>query len=255
MSEHPHRADEDPRFPRRSGRRAAQPPRRRQRTRRLIALLVLGVALVLAGTEALLRARPVVETSGLTVDVPPLALAEARTCSRRPDDPSRDEIVQEFVPGGRVSSTQLAACPSAFDGLRVTYAGELIGELLPRRGGVWVQVNDDPYALDVGPIGAHIDQHGFNTGLAVWLPDGLHEQVEGVGRFERRGDVVLLSGVFHRADPADGGGSTLRADTLEVLATSVEVPEPFHLLQAVVAAVLAAAAGVALVLMRRARGR
>jgi hypothetical protein len=246
---------EDPRFPRRPGRRRHAPPRRRQRTRRLLAVLVLGLAIVLAGAEALLRAKPAVDTTHLQVDVPALTLAETRACTRRPDDPTVAEITEEFVAGGRVSSAQVYACPAAFDGIRIQFAGELIGELLPRRGGAWVQVNDDPYALDVGPIGAHTEQRGFSTGMSVWLPDGLHEQVEGVGRHEIRGDVVLLEGVLLRADPADGGGITLRADALEVLAPTVEVPEPLHAVQAVVAAVLGVLALAGLVLARRARQR
>jgi hypothetical protein len=246
---------EDPRFPRRPGRRAAAPPRRRQRTRRLLVALVLGLAILLAGAEALLRAKPVDDTLQLQVDVPPLALAEPRPCTRRPDDPTVEEILEEFVAGGRVSSSQVYACPAAFDGLRVQFAGELIGELIPREGGVWVQVNDDPYALDVGPIGAHVEQRGFNTGMSVWLPDGLHEQVEGVGRHEVRGDVVLLEGVLLRADPADGGGTTIRADGMEVLAPAVELPEPLHVVQAVVAGVLGVLALAGVVLARRARQR
>jgi hypothetical protein len=247
---------EDPRFPRVPRRQARQaPPRRRQRTRRLLLVLVLGVATILAGTEALLRAKPVVAPEGLQVDVPPLALAEVRACTRRADDPTVDEIQASYLPGGRVSSTQIYACPAAFDGLRITFAGEVIGEVIPRRGGAWVQVNDDDYALAVGPIGPHLEQRGFNTGLSVWLPDGLHERIEGVGRHGRRGDVVLLHGPLLRADPADGGGTTLRADRLEVLAPTVEVTEPLHRLQALVAAIMAMLAAAGLIWARRARQR
>jgi hypothetical protein len=250
-------SNEDPRFPRVPGRQARQgPPRRRQRTRRLLLVLVLGLATILVGTEALLRAKPVVQPEGLQVDVPPLALADARACTRRPDDPTADEIQDEYLPGGgRVSSTQIYACPSAFDGLRITFAGEVIGEVIPRRGGAWVQVNDDDYAFEVGPIGPHLEQRGFNTGMSVWLPDGLHERIEGVGRHGRRGDVVLLEGPLLRADPADGGGTTLRADRLEVLAPTVEVTEPLHRLQAIVAALMAVLAAAGLLWSRRARQR
>jgi hypothetical protein len=247
---------EDPRFPRTPQRaRGGRPPRRRQRTRRLLLVLVLGLSTVLLGAEALLRAKPVVDVEGLQVDAPPPALAEVRACSRRPDDPTVDEIREEYVPGGRVSSSQVYACPAAFDGLRVTFVGEVIGELLPRSGGAWVQVNDDDYALQVGPIGAHVEQRGFNTGLSVWLPDGLHERIEGVGRHERRGDVLLLEGALFRADPADGGGTTLRADRMEILARTVEVPEPLHRTQALVAALLSSLAIAGLVWARRARQR
>jgi hypothetical protein len=247
---------EDPRFPRSRRPPRSEAPRRRQRTRRLLVVVVLGIALILAATEALLRAKPVADVEHLLVeDVPPLALPETRTCTRHADDPAAEEIAAEFVPGGRLSSAQIYACPSAFDGFRVTFVGEAIGEVLRRRGGAWVQVNDDDYALDVGPIGAHLEQRGFNSGLSVWLPDGLHERIGGVGRPELRGDVLALEGVLLRADPADGGGITLRADRLEVVAPAVEVPEVLHVLQAIVAAVLAVAALAALVWSRRARQR
>jgi hypothetical protein len=219
-------------------------------------VVVLGIGLILAGAELLLRIKPVADIDHLQVPgVQPLTLAETRTCTRHVDDPTADEIIGEFTPGGRVSSSQVYACPSAFDGFRVTFVGEAIGEVLRRDGGAWVQVNDDDYALQVGPIGAHLEQRGFNTGLSVWLPDGLHERIGGVGRPELRGDVVALEGVLLRADPDDGGGITLRADRLEVLATAQEVPEVFHHIQALVAAVLGILAFASLVWSRRARQR
>jgi hypothetical protein len=246
---------EDPRFPRPRRPPRSEAPRRRQRTRRLLIAVVLGLAIVLAGAEALLRAKPTVEVDGLRVDAPPLALAEVRTCNRGTDEEMVDEILAEFTPGGRVSSTQVYACPAAFDGLRVTFVGEAIGEVLPRRGGAWLQVNDDDYALEVGPLGPHLERRGFSGGMSVWLPDGLHERIEGVGRHERRGDVLLLEGAVFRADPDDGGGITLRADSLQVLAPTVEIPEPFHLVQAIVAGLLAMLALAGLVWSRRAKQR
>jgi hypothetical protein len=249
-------SSEDPRFPRPRRPPRSEAPRRRQRTRRLLLVVALGIGLLLAGTEALLRAKPVVDVEHLQVeDLPGFALGETRTCTRHVDDPTADEITAEFLAGGRVTSAQIYGCPSAFDGYRITFVGEAIGEILRRDGGAWVQVNDDDYALQVGPIGAHLEQRGFNTGLSVWLPDGLHERIEGVGRPEVRGDVLLLEGMLLRADPADGGGITLRADRMEILAQSVEVPEVLHTLQAWIAGVLAAAALVAVVWARRARQR
>lgn len=222
--------------------------RRRRPTRWLLVAAVAGVALVLAGTEALLRAAPTRDVTALRVEgVPPLAMQETRQCTRQQADLAIvDEIRATLVNDGRIASGQVYACPLAFDGLRVTYVGEAVGEVIHRREGAWLQVNDDDYALDVGPISGHRELRGFNSGLSVWLPDGLHEQIGAVGRPELRGDVIQVTGVLLRADPADGGGITLRADQLEVLAPAVEVPEPFHLLQAIVAGVLlllAAAAG------------
>ncbi len=221
-------------------------------------LFVLFVTVVLAGSDALMRNRPVVDTSDLVVTgLPPLSTSAAnpRTCLRGVEASGIEEIRSELVRGERISSDQIDACPQAFDGLRITFAGEAIGDVLRRDGGAWVQVNDDAYALEVGPLGRHAERRGFNNGLSVWLPDGLHERIEGVGGPDRRGDVLLLEGVLHRADPADGGGTTLRAERLNVLAASVELEEPLHTLQAIVAAVLGVLATGAVLWARRVRSR
>ena len=235
----------------------SRPPRRRQRTRFLLIGAIAGLAVIVLGAEALLRTAPLEDRREelRVLAVPALASTEVETCSRRAGEDAAADIRDVFPAGGRVSSAQVYACPAAYDGLRVTYAGEPVGELLPRRGGVWAQVNDDDYALEVGPISGHRELRGFNSGLAVWLPDGLHEQVGDVGRPGRRGDVLLLTGVLYRADPDDGGGITLRADQLQVLAPAVEVAAPVHRVQALVAAVLVALAALTVLWARAARKR
>jgi hypothetical protein len=241
-----------------SGRDAAGATRRSpQRTRwPLLAILVLLLAM-LAGVVALERAAPVSARSAPAVTgLPPLALDEAIVCTRA-DEPDRiDEFRSELDPQGRITSGMVYACPRLFDGLTVTYVGEVVGDVLVRRGGTpgaWSLVNDDAYALEVGPLGAHREQRGFNSGLSVWLPEGLHEQLGPPGRFGRRGDIVLLEGVLLRADPADGGGITLRASTLEVISPSVEVDEPLNAALAVAATVVMALALIATLVARRRR--
>ncbi|MFA9429794.1 hypothetical protein [Egicoccus sp. AB-alg2] len=232
------------------------PPRRRP-TRWILVVAVGLLVAVLGGTELLLRAKPLIDTEPFIVEDLPLVALEAdpALCRRGTDDETLETARMGLLEGGRITSEHVYACPEAFDGLRVTFVGEAVGELIQRRGGVWVQVNDDDYALSVGPMGAHRQHRGFNTGLAVWLPDGLHEQIDGVGRPGRRGDILLLEGVLLRADPDDGGGITLRADRLEIIAPTVAIDEPLHTPQAVVAAILAVAAGAALTWSRVASRR
>jgi hypothetical protein len=151
------------------------------------------------------------------IDAP--ASTDAPRCVR--EDPATVAAVRAaIVPGARVTATQVQRCPAAHDGLEVRYAGEVIGDLVPRRGGVWARINDDAYALELGPLRGPGSHAGRNTGMAVWLPDGLHEGLGPPGRHGNRGDVVLVTGTVRRADPADGGGLTLRARSLEVLAAS-----------------------------------
>ena len=233
------------------------PRQRRRPTRWVLVAAVSILAVVLVGSELLLRTKPVHDTQPFVVsDLPPIGIeADPGLCRRGSAAETIDTIGTAMAGGGRITSTHVYSCPQAFDGLRVTYVGEAVGELIPRDGGAWVQVNDDDYALEVGPIGRHQEHRGFNPGLAVWLPDGLHEQIEGAGRPGRRGDVILVEGVLRRTDPADGGGTTLRADRLEIVSPTVAVREPVHGLQAVVAGLLGTAALTVLIWSRRVRRR
>jgi hypothetical protein len=230
---------------------------RRRRTRWLMVVPLLGLALIVAGVVALEAVHPQAEPSAeLAVDdIEPLAIEDDVSCIRLADGDVDEDLRRSVPTGGRLSSEQVYGCPSAFDGLEVSFVGEAVGDVLRRRGGAWVQVNDDAYALLVGPVVGHREHEGFNSGLSVWLPDGLHERIETVGRPGVRGDVIDVRGILHQSDPDDGGGITLRAESLEVVADSVEVEPPFHALQAVVAAVLAVAALVATLWARRVRRR
>lgn len=228
------------------------PPTPVARTRGVLLAVVLGLALLIVGTVALEAAHPQLDTGGNAVaGVPPLALDDEPTCRRFVEEAPIDDIrerlrsdevterIRDGLPaGGRISSTQVFLCPSAYDGLEVTFVGEVVGELLPRRGGAWAQVNDDAYALTTGPVVGHRERAGFNTGLSVWLPEDLAARIQQPGRPALRGDVVLLTATVLRTDPADGGGITLRATTLETLAEPLELEPPLHVLQVVVAAAL-----------------
>lgn len=183
--------------------------------------------------------------------VPPIT-QDATECRRdREDTPATDEPLG--MDGGRVTSGQVFACPEAFDGRRVTYAGEAVGDVLRRDGGAWVLVNDDDYALVLGPLPSHRDHRGTNSGLSVWVPDELLDRISGLGRPNQRGDVLLIDGHIVRTDTSDGGGLTLRADDLEVLRPAVALNDPLHLPQVLLAAISLLSAAVLAALRRRGR--
>jgi hypothetical protein len=233
-----------PREPHDADRSRARDERRTRWPLLLVAVVLGGL---LAMTSALERSAP---TSALSA--PPVAdavlphpvLDEPIRCSRADERNGIDELRGQLDPAGRITSAIVFACPRLLAGSEVVYIGEVVGDVLRRTGGAWVQVNDDDYALEVGPFGAHRERRGFSSGLAVWLPDGLHEQLGAPGRYGQRGDVIRVEGVLLRADPDDGGGITVRAERMEVLAASTPVEEPLHVplvLSAAAAAVLALA--------------
>lgn len=219
---------------------------------RLLSIPLAILAAVITGAFWLDRAAPELELD-VAVDVPPPALTEVPRCMGDNDSALATTIGNEFPNAGRVTSYQLLDCPRAFDEKTVTFTGEVVGELITRRGGVWAQVNDDPYALIYGPLVGHSAHVGFNSGVAIWFPDGTHEIIQTVGRPSARGDVVQVVGTFLRADPNDGGGLSIRADSVTVLADGFTVDEPLHTLQLIVAAMLFAGALVALGLAQVAR--
>jgi len=154
----------------------------------------------------------------------------------------------------RAPSGAVLECPFAFDGLRVRYVGEVVGDVLQRDGGSWVLLNDDDYALRTGPLGAGGEAAGTNSGLSVWLPDPLDELATVPGRAGVRGDVLDVVATVQRADPADGGGLTLRVDDATLLAPAVELEDPVHWRQ-VGAAVALGLLALGLTLRDRARRR
>lgn len=192
-----------------------------------ILLLGLVAALQLLEDATSRTADPV-----LSVDVPDAGSVGApRICARDGDRQTIADVRDALGDDPMVTSAMVQACPEAFDGLTARYAGEVVGDLLHRDGGAWVLVNDDDYAWEVGPLPVHGEHRGTNRGLTVWLPEAFHGSITGLGRPNQRGDVLAIEGRIVRADPDDGGGLTLRATDVEVLATSVRVTEPLDLPQ------------------------
>lgn len=212
-----------------SARERAQ-DRKRDRTQTrwpLLAVVVL-LSLLLVMTSALLRATPTAPTATLGFDVPTPLLDEPIRCTRAESAAEIATLATAVRDEGRITASLVLACPRLFDGRRVVFVGEVVGDILRRADGAWLQVNDDDYALEVGPVGPHRDLRGSNSGLAVWVPDGLHEDLGAPGRHGTRGAVVQVEGLLLRTDPAAGGSITIRATTLEVLAPATTVTEPLH---------------------------
>lgn len=220
-------------------------------------LLTVAIVLVVAALIGQLRAVKPHETPTFLVagaedaDDPSARIV---SCERTlPNAPTGDPVGRP-APLGRITSSRVLECPDAFDGQVVTYIGEVIGDVLHRGDGAWVLMNDDAYALEVGPLASHGEFRGYNSGLSVWLDGDLAQLVEQPGGPDWRGDVLQVQGVVHRTDPRDGGGLTLRATEGQVLAPAVALSHPLNRPQAVAAVVLSVVA-LALVVYERLAAR
>lgn len=219
------------------------------------------IAVFLAALVVVVAVVKVVRDTAPEVTLPPLGEAapdpedpDVVTCERTlPNAPETLEQIAEVDPVGIVQSSEVIECPDAFDRQVVTYVGEVVGDVLQRDDGAWLLVNDDAYALQVGPLQGHSQFRGTNSGLSVWLPRPLPEIDPGGA--DRRGTVLRIDGVIQRTDPRDGGGLTLTAlgaDTVEVVAEAEVIDRPVNRGQAVAALVFTLIALAVVVVERRA---
>lgn len=100
---------------------------------------------------------------------------------------------------GPVTSQDLIDHAKTFDNKRVTYQGEVIGDIMIRGDLAWVNVND-----------------GVNA-IGVWVPVREIEKIRYKGGYKFIGDIVKVTGTFHRACPEHGGDLDIHATTMEII--------------------------------------
>ncbi|MBN2057677.1 MAG: DNA-binding protein [Candidatus Saganbacteria bacterium] len=98
-----------------------------------------------------------------------------------------------------VSGNNLVDLANVFDGHKVTFEGEVIGDVMIRRSHAWVNVNDGERAI------------------GIWLTAAQAESIKYSGSYDRTGDRVRVTGTFHRACREHGGDLDIHADKLEIV--------------------------------------
>jgi len=122
------------------------------------------------------------------------------------------------------SSGQLVETPKEFDGTRITFQGEAIGDVMMRGDNAWIHLNDDAYMYKNVEEGAPLG--GFNSGMPVWLPASAAAKIEIVGDYEHQGDIVEVTGVFNAACAQHGGDMDIHADELRMVAAGRRALDP-----------------------------
>jgi hypothetical protein len=101
--------------------------------------------------------------------------------------------------------------------------------------------HNDPYALDLGPLHEHRTAVSGNSGIPVSVPVVVADAVSFVGDARHRGDILTVTGVFHRAHPADGGGPTIQAWAARITQPGRVTARPLDRARALVATSLSIA--------------
>lgn len=124
------------------------------------------------------------------------------------------------LPASAITTGELLDNPEFWDGRSVVVTGELVGDYGVRSNGVWVQLNDDPYAehplLEDGVL------LGTNSGIGVLVPTELFdaESLGPAGRYRTRGPLVSITAVFRYNSPLRQGATFLEAEHVALLEPS-----------------------------------
>ena len=122
-----------------------------------------------------------------------------------------------------VDSGTLVEHPDRYDGKRVTFKGEAIGDVMERADGAWININDDAYSRQ----GRQRRLAGYNSGQSVLVSNKAEARtIKRLGDYNNRGDIVEVSGIFQKADPDHGGDMMIAADTLRIVKPGFSLPHP-----------------------------
>ena len=80
-----------------------------------------------------------------------------------------------------------------YDGKTVNYKGEVIGDVMIRGDFAWLHVNDAIIAI------------------GIWAPKAMVQDIRYAGNYHKKGDIIKVSGVFHRSCLEHGGDLDIHA--------------------------------------------
>lgn len=111
---------------------------------------------------------------------------------------------------GSVSSVELIENSKEFDGKKIVYQGEVVGDLMLRGEHAWMNVNDGENAL------------------GIWCSADSARKIKHKGSYSFFGDTVVIEGIFHRACSEHGGDMDIHATKIDVTKAGHRVSHPFN---------------------------
>jgi len=123
-----------------------------------------------------------------------------------------------------IDSTILIEETKKYDNSQVLYEGEVIGDIMTRGTYTWINVND-----------------GANA-IGIWLPASEAAKITYAGSYKYQGDIVRITGEFHRACALHGGDLDIHADKLEIIRPGFKNGKPLDISKAIWAIVFSGAA-------------
>jgi hypothetical protein len=134
-----------------------------------------------------------------------------------------------------LSTTELVENSYKWDGKTVSFKGEVLQDVMVRKDGTWMNLSD-----------------GNNTAMGVFVPTGVAmPAISHTEDYRTVGDVVLITGVFHRVCVQHEGETDIHAMSMTVLTPGSTKANPIHLDRVVWFVVLAGLLGLVMWLYYR----
>lgn len=134
-----------------------------------------------------------------------------------------------------VSSNDLIDKAKDFDGKKIVYTGEIIGDILDRGEYTWINVSDG------------------NNAIGVWVKSKDLTGINKVGRYNSKGDTVIITGTYYRACAEHGGDLDIHADKIELIEKGNDVSHKVEPLKGIAAIVVFIGASICIVYVLKKR--
>jgi hypothetical protein len=95
-----------------------------------------------------------------------------------------------------------------YDGKTINYKGEVIGDVMIRGDYAWLHVNDGTIAI------------------GIWAPKTMIQDIRYVGDYHKKGDIVEVSGTFHRSCLEHGGDLDIHVSEIKKITSGNSVIQP-----------------------------
>ncbi|MCX5698525.1 MAG: DNA-binding protein [Candidatus Omnitrophica bacterium] len=106
------------------------------------------------------------------------------------------------------TSLELINNAKQYDGKTINYKGEVIGDVMIRQDYAWLQVNDGIIAI------------------GIWAPKTMIQDILYAGNYHKKGDIVEVSGIFHRSCLEHGGDLDIHASEIKKITSGSPVIQP-----------------------------
>ncbi len=111
-----------------------------------------------------------------------------------------------------VSANNLIGSGKVYDGKRIIYQGEAIGDIMTRGNFFWINVLD----------------HTSATAIGIWAPVKFKPLIRFVGTYGVRGDYLEIEGTFNLRCKAHGGELDIHAHDLRTLEQGQFIPQKIN---------------------------